>query len=497
MRATRIPLALFAALLALTSCDGTMPQEPQEPELSATLLLEAVTPMSATGIVGEELEVAPVVRVTREDGLPVGGIQVSFTLSAGGSVGNATAVTDGAGRATPGTWRLGPGAELQTLTAQAAGRSLVFTADAQPGPIAALTVVDGNNQRAAGSMPLPEPLRVKATDGYGNVVTGGTVTFEVLDGGGLLEPAAAISGPDGIAESRWTLGPSAGRQHAQAGTGEAATAQFAAEAYCQAGQCSFELAYSLNGNILIFDGATGGIRQLTNDGLSHDPAWSPDGKRIAFARYILGDEPRWSVYVMNSDGSGVTRVTGPGFRSPTWSPQGNALAFSSWSSASCPGDRYCGAIYVQELSEGSVIRQVAASGFEPAWSADGSRIAFVGHNGLINDEDYYSLRLVSPDGSGLTEITPSTWFYTTSPTWSPDGTRIAFSMGGHIYVVRDDGTGLTQLTTHWGALTLAWSPDGTRVAYGTRDNVITIMEILAGGAGPTIMISGGSPSWRP
>ncbi|MGI8620147.1 MAG: hypothetical protein ACR2L6_13820 [Gemmatimonadaceae bacterium] len=485
MRATRIPIGLLVAMLALTSCDGTLPQEPAPP---AVLKLEPVTPVSATGLVGEELAVAPVVRVARADGLPAKGIPVSFVASGSGSVGSATVMTDAAGRATPGSWRLGPGAGPQELTARAAEQSLVFHADAQPGPITTLTVVGGNYQWAAGGMPLTEALRVKATDRYGNVVTGAEVTFAVVDGGGSLEPLAATTGSDGIAESRWTLGTTAGWQRVRAQKGEDVIAQFTARA-CALTQCNFELAYVLNGNIMVIDVATGATRQLTNNGESYDPAWSPDGERIAFARYILGDEPRWSVYVMNSDGTGVRRVTGPGFRSPTWSPQGDALAFSGG-----------GGIYVQELSEGSVMRQVAASGFEPAWSPDGSRIAFI-HGILIGSDDYYSLRLVNLDGSGLTEITPLTWLFTTGPSWAPDGTRIAFSQNWDISVIRADGTGRTQLTgpalgptTHAMARFPAWSPDGTRIAYGGSGGIMTIP---ASGGPSTPVTSGQSPSWRP
>ena len=490
MRATWIPIGLFAALLALTSCDGRPIQEPplQEPVLPEVFALEAVTPVSATGIVGAELDVAPVVLVT-QDGRPMEDAWVSFSVRGRGSVGSATVMTDAAGRATPGTWRLGPGVGPQTLTARAVGRSLVFTAEAQPGPITSLAVVGGHGQWAAVGTPLPEPLRVKATDGYGNVVSDAEVTFAVIDGGGSLEPGASTTGADGIAESRWTLGAIAGRQHVRAQTGDA-IAQFAAAA-CE--PCS-EVALVLDGNIVIFDGATGTTRQLTSDGVSYDPAWSPNGERIAFARYGGDDWMLNGIYVMNSDGTGATRVTEPGFRSPTWSPQGDALAFSGPSSSSCPGDQLCGGIYVQELGEGSVMRQVAAPGFGPAWSPDGSRIAFVYHI-LIDDEDHYSLRLVNLDGSGLTEITPVLRSYMVRPAWSPDGTLIAFSMGGQIDVVRADGTGQTRLTTYSGALTPAWSPDGTRIAFGTRGN--SIMEIPADGGEPIFMTRGYSPSWRP
>ena len=290
---------------------------------------------------------------------------------------------------------------------------------------------------------------------------------------------------------------------------------------------SFELAYWLAGNILIFDGATGGTRQLTIDGapnLLADPEWSPDGSRIAFTRYSgVGGSP-WSsppatadVYVMFADGTGMTRVTGNAAgslvwsRSPTWSPRGDAIAFS--------GDKglcvyECGAlaIYVQELSEGNVPRSVAPEGLDPAWAPDGSHIAFIGLTG----GDYPgSLRLVNPDGSGLTEVplAISGFFFLGGPTWSPDGTRIALSACNpvcNIYVVRPDGSDLIQLTTSvldcsgCGALAPAWSPDGTRIAYtavqhdesGTQ--LGRIMAIPADGGEPVTLVAlGYQPSWRP
>lgn len=302
--------------------------------------------------------------------------------------------------------------------------------------------------------------------------------------------------------------------------------------YCEINQCSFQLAYVWAGNIMVFDGATGGTRQLTTSDVNNtdlDAEWSPDGTRIALTRYSAVGGPGSStpaattnVYVMNADGSGVMRVTGGAAgslkrsHSPTWSPRGDAIAFSS-DGGPC-SEWECGAlaIYVQELSEGSVARSVAWQGLDPAWSPDGSRIAFVGLTG----GDYPgALRLVNPDGSGLTEVPLAISGVLSGLTWSPDGTRIALSACNpacNIYVVRPDGSGLIQLTTSdhecesgvfeavCGADSPTWSSDGTRIAYAraSLDGEGRIMMIPADGGEPVVLVGHGAarghqPSWRP
>ena len=73
----------------------------------------------------------------------------------------------------------------------------------------------------------------------------------------------------------------------------------------------------------------GGLRRLTEDGSGNrDPAWAPDGKRIAFS---AGRPGHHDIYVMNGDGSGRIRLTEGAADDlmPAWSPDSEHIAFAS------------------------------------------------------------------------------------------------------------------------------------------------------------------------
>jgi hypothetical protein len=87
------------------------------------------------------------------------------------------------------------------------GGDLVLPGDA--GPPADLRLVSGDDQSAAAGAELPDPLRVRLVDEQG-VGVSGTVSWVVGMGGGSVTPGSVETGADGLAEARWTLGPSPG-----------------------------------------------------------------------------------------------------------------------------------------------------------------------------------------------------------------------------------------------------------------------------------------------
>ncbi len=208
---------------------------------------------------------------------------------------------------------------------------------------------------------------------------------------------------------------------------------------------------------------TNQVQLTTSAGDDTFPAWSPDGRRIAFGRQLVpGVRSSSELFVMNADGTGVTQLTSiPGSDTqPTWSPDGRRIA---WRHVD-PGFNF--EIYVMN-ADGTDQRNVTnnpALDAGPDWSR-GNRIAF--HSDRSGAVAVYTMR---PNGKGVRKLTDDS-LDAFDPAWSPDGGQIAFadhaSFGeSDLFVIDADGGAVTQLfETPENETGATWSPDGDRIAF--------------------------------
>jgi Tol biopolymer transport system component len=240
---------------------------------------------------------------------------------------------------------------------------------------------------------------------------------------------------------------------------------------------------------------TGQTRLTNNSVFDQEPAWSPDGKKIAYWSFSARNN---EIYVMNADGSARTRLTNHRGTdgAPAWSPDGQRIAFNALRTENWE-------IYVMgaDGSDPTNLTNDPADDFYPDWSPDGQYIAFDAFG--TDDSEIY---VMDADGFVVTNLTnhPAR---DTFPEWSPDGQQIAFTTDRdgnlEIYVMNADGTGLTNLTNNPADdIFPSWSSDGRRIAFESeRDGNWEIYVMNADGSGATNLTNNPAfdkfPDWSP
>ena len=202
-------------------------------------------------------------------------------------------------------------------------------------------------------------------------------------------------------------------------------------------------------------------RRLTNNNtITLFPAWSTDGKWMAFTSYRDGNP---DLYIRNLSQGQETKIAKQGINiTPAWVPKKLDLA----ATLSFSGDQE---IYLLTGS-GKIIKRLTDSrgiDVSPSWSPDGNQFAFVSDRS--GSAQIYIQDLVSGKVRRLTYEGRKN----TQPSWSPRGDKIAYTSemnGGHnIFVIGLDGQDPVQLTYDSRDNEAAsWSPDGSLIVFSSN-----------------------------
>ena len=170
-----------------------------------------------SGTAGSNLPTAPSVVARDATNNPVEGVTVFFTvMSGGGTVTNASAVTNAQGVASAGTWRLGGSTGTHLLSAQVpqsgvANNPIVFTATATAGAPVSMTALSATTQSTPIGALVTSVPSVIVRDAVGNPASGVTVNFSLTSGGGQITGGTQTTNAQGIATlGSWRVGPNPG-----------------------------------------------------------------------------------------------------------------------------------------------------------------------------------------------------------------------------------------------------------------------------------------------
>ncbi|MEM1007626.1 MAG: hypothetical protein AAGJ35_01355 [Myxococcota bacterium] len=225
----------------------------------------------------------------------------------------------------------------------------------------------------------------------------------------------------------------------------------------------------------------------------------PFTSKIAFVRDYRG---RQEVWMMDIDGKGMRRLTNNGSLNalPAWSPNGREIAYTSWKLRN--PDIF---VFNTRTGRSRKISRFRGLNTGVSWSPDGSKIAFSASKSKSSMDIY----VMNKNGSGTRRLTRAKWgVRNLSPSWSPDGSKIAFVStrfsSPQIFVMNADGSSPKRITFQ-GNYNQApkWSPKGDQILFTGRDekNVFDLFLIPSmGGRAKRLTQNQGSnieATWSP
>jgi Tol biopolymer transport system component len=234
---------------------------------------------------------------------------------------------------------------------------------------------------------------------------------------------------------------------------------------------------------------TSGTKHRLIGGDVYDPAWSPNGRLIAYRQRGRSQ----GVFVARADGSEPRRITNQQDKHPAFSPTGKRIAF----------DRYTtghGFDIVSMRLDGSRVRRVA-SGRDPVYSPDGRWIAYMS-GGTGRAPTATSIHVTRPTGADARTIfTSDSDDFISDLDWSPDSARIAFH-SFKLGLVTMDAEGANRKSIGPYASPISYSPNGRFIAFpGSSSGGDTIEAAPSGGGASStvahVSTAIGGLAWQP
>jgi Tol biopolymer transport system component len=251
-----------------------------------------------------------------------------------------------------------------------------------------------------------------------------------------------------------------------------------------------------------------GLTAPFDQGDEDKPAVSPDGKTVAVVfepEEQPGAEEEYDIYLVNRDGTNP-RLLVAGGSDPAWSPDGTKIAYTSISDTT---GYQLGVMNADGSGQHLVTTETDLSqgNYAPDWSADGTRLAYVRRK--VHDDAAESvIATIRPDATGRKIVAAMPGKNPYDPYWSPDSQRIVFTAQtpteAEIWVMQRDGTGKQQLTDGHIDLHVTWSPNGSKLVFASdRDVGIQLFTMPVAG-GPLTEVTKPPPGaaqtlrqWRP
>ena len=200
-----------------------------------------------------------------------------------------------------------------------------------------------------------------------------------------------------------------------------------------------------------------------------DPMLSPDGGKIVYCSLL--DTIYSQIYVMNADGSNQKRLTDiktGDACGPAWSPDGKKIAYYAFANTQPSRNPE---IWLMD-PDGSNPKKLTDHGMDPSWSPDGRQIAFASHRDGI-----YQIYAMNADGSNVRRLTKDK-SEASNPAWSPAGNAIAYISATTddrrgLFVMNPDGSQPQRLifSKHQDFCFPSWSTDGSQIIISSLNRL--------------------------